>query len=243
MPTARQDARRRLPAGAPRHRRGRTGESPRSGHGPTSSSTSATRSCSTLDAGRQGHRRDRRLGAPGQARRHRRRSSCRSKSCTCSTARAGLTLGARRRGRSPEPERDHPTQSTAPEDASGADLVERVVDSRVLHRGPLPDVPGRHDRARRRLARDPRHRRPSGGRRDPRPRRPGPRAARAPVRVPRSARRCSRSRPGRSTSATTARSRIPTLAARRELEEETGMRAGTGERSPSSSRHPASPRS
>ena len=43
----RQDARRRLPARAPRHRRGRTGDRRRSGHAPTSSSTSATRSCST----------------------------------------------------------------------------------------------------------------------------------------------------------------------------------------------------
>ena len=43
----RQDARRRLPAGAPRHRRGRLRRGARSGPGPTSSSTSATRSCST----------------------------------------------------------------------------------------------------------------------------------------------------------------------------------------------------
>ncbi len=46
-PQGRQDARRRLPARAPRHRRGRAGRRRRSGRGPTSSSTSATRSCST----------------------------------------------------------------------------------------------------------------------------------------------------------------------------------------------------
>ena len=59
----------------------------------------------------------------------------------------------------------------------------------------LPDVPGRHDRAGRRLARDARHRRSSRCGRDPRDRRRGPRAARPPVPARRPARRCSRSRP------------------------------------------------
>ena len=107
-------------------------------------------------------------------------------------------------------------------------LDERVVDSRRHPPRPLPDVPGRHDRACRRHAAA---RATSsvipGAVADPRARRRGPRAARPPVAGRRSARRCSRSRPARSTSRRRRRSRIPDLAAPRELEEETGMRAAS----------------
>ena len=46
----------------------------------------------------------------------------------------GLTLAPGRRGRSPE-RRSPSSDPSAPEDPSGADLVERVVESQVLHRG------------------------------------------------------------------------------------------------------------
>ena len=87
-PQGRQDARRRLPAGAPRHRRGRARRRRRSGHAPTSSSTSATRSSSTSTPPTRTSSRSsaRSIGSsPATSS----TSSCRSTSCTCSMARPG----------------------------------------------------------------------------------------------------------------------------------------------------------
>ena len=102
---------------------------------------------------------------------------------------SGLTLAPGRRGRrlSVDPPAD--------DDALIEDLTERVVDSRIRPSRPLPDVPGRHDRAGRWLARDARDRRPPGRGRDRRHRRGGPRAARAAV--PRRRRRGAARDPGR----------------------------------------------
>ena len=82
----RQDARRRLPARAPRHRRGRTGRRVVPG-ARRRRRVPRQRGAAAHQRGRPGHRRDRRLGASGPAGRHRQPRRCRSTSCTCSTAR------------------------------------------------------------------------------------------------------------------------------------------------------------
>ena len=100
----------------------RAGQRRRSGHAPTSSSTSATRSCST-SRGRPGPRRDRRLRASGQAGRQS-RWTCRSTSSTCSTPRpvsASRPDAAAAAGPTSRPRRRAP--ASAPRDPSGADLA------------------------------------------------------------------------------------------------------------------------
>ena len=106
-------------------------------------------------------------------------------------------------------------------------LDEHVVEREVVHRGPLPDVPRRHDRARRRHPRDARRRRPPGRRRDPRRSTTTNGCCSSASGGSPPGRRCSRSRPARSTWPRRRRSRTRTCAARRELEEETGHRAGS----------------
>ena len=145
--------------------------------------------------------------------------------------RRGLT--ARRQPREPRPiaagpsATGRPQRRRAPRPAAPPTptSTERVVDSRVVHRGPLPGVPGRHDRAGRRLARRARHRRAPGRGRGARARRRRPRLLM--VRQWRIAgrRRAARD-PGRDARRRrTASTEDPDLAARRELEEETGYRA------------------
>ena len=82
----RQDARRRLPARAPRHRRGRTGRRLLPGTR-RRRGVPRQRGAAAHQRGGPGHRRDRRLRASGPAGRHRQPRRCHSTSCTCSTAR------------------------------------------------------------------------------------------------------------------------------------------------------------
>ena len=105
----------------------------RSGRGPTWSSTSATRSCSTSTRPtRTSSRSSTRSIASGPATSS--TSSCRSTSSTCSTARRGLTLAPDARGRRLSG-RPRAGSGVGPGDPSGADLVERVVDSPGPPRG------------------------------------------------------------------------------------------------------------
>ena len=123
--------------GAPRHRRGRVRASVRSGPGPTSWSTSATASCCTCSAA------DKDIVAivdsehrvqPGDI-----------VNLVIPLEKLHLFDGeTRRRDDAPAPGRgDRLTHDPSPDtpasaprdDLAGADLVERVVDSQVLHRG------------------------------------------------------------------------------------------------------------
>ena len=108
------------------------------------------------------------------------------------------------------------------------DLRETVVGSKTVHRGRVGDFRIDTVRFERRPPIDPRDPRPPRGGRDRRDRRPttGSCSSASGGRLP--AGSCSRSRPGRSTSSIrpTGRSRTRSLAAPRELEEETGYRAG-----------------
>ena len=130
-PKSGQDADRRVPAGAPRHRRGwqRHRLVPRPGgrrRVPRQRGTAPRQRCRPGRGGR------RRLGPSRQAGRHREPGPP-----------AGQAPAVRRRDRVDAPSRcrgdqlsaDPGNDPTAPEDPSGADLVERVVDSKVLHRG------------------------------------------------------------------------------------------------------------
>ena len=85
-------------------------------------------------------------------------------------------------------------RASAPEE-SGADLIERVVDSRVLHQRSLPDVPDRHDRAAGRDTSHPRRRRAPRRRGNHRRRSRGSRPAGTPV--PEPCRACPARDPGR----------------------------------------------
>ena len=120
-----------LPARAPRHRRGRTGRRVVPGTG-RRRRVPRQRGAAAHQRRRPGHRRDRRLGAPGPTGRHRQphpaaRQAAPVRRRDRPDARAGR--GGRRLNDRP-PDRD----ASAPGDPSGADLVERVVESRVLHR-------------------------------------------------------------------------------------------------------------
>ena len=216
---------RRVPAGAPRHRRGRHRAPARSGRAPTSSSTSATRSCSTsAPPTRTSSRSSTRSIASGPATSS--TWSCRSSKLHLFDGETGLTLAPGRRGRQLSADRSS-SDPTAPEDPSGADLVERVVDSQVLHRGRYLtfriDTIERADGSRG----DPRDRRPPGRGGDPGHRRRGSRAARPAV-PGRGRRRLLLEIPaGTLDVADDGSVEDPDLAARRELEEETGMRAGS----------------
>ena len=109
----------------------------------------------TLDDQRR--RGDRRLVAQRATGRRPDAASSRSTSFTCSTARPALTLAPRCRGDrrlsghpSNAPTRRPPERIRCRRRRSR----ERVVASEMLHQGRLPDVSGRHHRARRRLERD-----------------------------------------------------------------------------------------
>ena len=223
-PTGRQDARRRVPARAPRHRRGRSGCRLVPGPGGRRR-VPRQRGAAPRQRRRPGHRRDRRVGAPRPARRHRQpRPAARQ----AAPVRRRDRPDARRRTRWPPPERSiRPTRPNGP----GGSLRGRSRRARRRVAGPpsrpVPDVPGRHDRAGRRLAR---------------PRATSP-VTRARSRSSRSTTRTA-SCSSASTGSRSARSLLeipagtldvaddgsiedPELAAPRELEEETGMRAGT----------------
>ena len=180
-----------LDIGDGRRRRGR-----RSGAGPTSSSTSATRSCSTC-------RRRARTSSRSSARRHRVQPGRHPDAARAARQAPPVRHRERPRrstrqapaGAPPEPETvDWPS---APGGRSGRRLREtRSSSRRVLHRGPLPDVPGRHHRASRRLA-SPRARSSATrarSRSSPSTTRTGSCSSASGGRPP--AGRCSRSRPG-----------------------------------------------
>ena len=154
--TGRQDARRRASGRSTSTSARPARTSARSGLGPTSSSTSATRSSSTsTPPTRTSSRSSARSIGSGRATSS--TSSCRSSKLHLFDGETGADPRARTRRRPPD-RSTGPTAATATQrprrrSRPGADLVERVVDSRVLHRGALPDLPGRHDRAGRRHAR------------------------------------------------------------------------------------------
>ena len=100
-------------------------------------------------------------------------------------AESGSLLAASTRPRRADRRPDRPTRGATidpfDDPVAEAELRETTVDSRVIHRGPDADVPGRHHRADRRLAPPARDRRPSRGGRDRRARRRRPGPARSPV--------------------------------------------------------------
>ena len=128
----RQDARRRLPARAPRHRRGRTGRRLVPGTR-RRRRVPRQRGAAAHQRGGPGHRRDRRLRASGPAGRHRQpRAAARQAAPVRRRDRPDARAGRGGRRLNGQPPDD---TASAPGDPSGADLVERVVDSRVLHQG------------------------------------------------------------------------------------------------------------
>ena len=234
----RQVDRRRLPSRAPRARRHRWPTAARSRHDGRRR-VPRQRGAPPRQGRGPGHRGDRRLGAPRQAGR-RPQANLPLAKLHLFDAETGETLrpSARRPPVAAPAAADRPAArltgrptsiGSAPEDPSGADLVERVVDSRVLHQGRYltfrVDTIERADgtRAERDVAGH-----------------PGAVAILAideddrvllvrQFRCPAGA-SCSRSRPARSTSRPDGSVEDPDLAARRELEEETGYRAGSWRR-------------
>ena len=128
----RQDARGGLPARAPRHRRGELDRRVVPGAG-RRRRVPRQRGAAPPQRGRPGRRGHRRLLAQRQAGRHRHAGPA-ARQAAPVRRRDGPDPRPRSRGGrlSGQPPRDGPP---APGDPSGADLVERVVDTRVLHHG------------------------------------------------------------------------------------------------------------